>query len=129
MPKVTPQPVSVDIDFTDAQLTGQGGLAFLAQLARETGLLEQIAQRIRLKQRRRGASDAEMLWSLVASLASGNGALSDLDALRQDPATAQLLGLGTVPSGRRLGEYLTRMGDPAAVPPDHRSPPGLAACR
>lgn len=111
MAKVTPQPVPVDIDFTDAQLTGQGGLAFLAQLARETGLLEQIAQRIRLKQRRRGASDAEMLWSLVASLASGNGALSDLDALRQDPATAQLLGLGTVPSGRRLGEYLTRMGE------------------
>src|SRR5690554_3822618 len=98
MPKVTPQPVSVDIDFTDAQLTGQGGLAFLAQLARETGLLEQIAQRIRLKQRRRGASDAETLWSLVASLASGNGALSDLDALRQDPATAQLLDFSTVPS-------------------------------
>lgn len=110
MPKVTPQPVSVDIDFTDAQLTGQGGLAFLAQLARESGLLDQFAQCLHLKQRRRGASDAEMLWSLVASLASGNGALSDLDALRQDPATARLLGIETVPSGRRLGEYLTRMG-------------------
>ena len=110
MPKVTPQPVSVDIDFTDAQLTGQGGLTFLAQLARESGLLDPFAQRICLKRRRRGASDAEMLWSLVASLASGNGALSDLDALRQDPVTAQLLGIDTVPSGRRLGEYLTRMG-------------------
>ena len=31
-----------------------------------------------------GASDAETLWSLVASLAAGNGALSDLDALRED---------------------------------------------
>lgn len=110
MPKVTPQPVSVDIDFTDAQLTGQGGLTFLAQLARDSGLLEQFPQRIRFKRRRRGASDAEMLWTLVASLASGNGALSDLDALRQDPATAQLLGIDTLPSGRRLGEYLSRMG-------------------
>ena len=111
MPKVTPHPVSVDIDFTDAQLTGQGGLALLAHLARESGLLDQFAQRLCLKQRRRGASDAEMLWSLVASLASGNGALSDLDALRQDPTTAKLLGIETVPSGRRLGEYLTRMGE------------------
>ena len=66
-----------------------------------SGLLDQFAQRICLKRGRRGASDAEMLWSLVASLASGNGALSDLDALRQDPVTAQLLGIDTVPSGRR----------------------------
>ncbi|WP_163560832.1 transposase [Halomonas sp. NO4] len=95
MPKVTPEPVSVDIDFTDTQLTGQGGLAFLAQLAPESGLLDQFAQRIRLKQRRRASSDAEMVWSLVASLASGNGALSDLDALCQDPATARLLGIDT----------------------------------
>lgn len=110
MTKVTPQPVSVDIDFTDAQLICQGGLTFLAHLAPESGLLDLFAQGLSLKRCQRGATDAEMLWSLVSSLASGNGALSDLDALRQDPATARLLGIYTVPSGRRLGEYLTRMG-------------------
>ncbi|MDZ7670959.1 MAG: hypothetical protein U5Q16_16620 [Gammaproteobacteria bacterium] len=52
-----------------------------------------------------------MLWSLVASLASGNGALSDLDALRADEAGQQLLGLDEAPSGRRLGEHLSRFGE------------------
>lgn len=46
----------------------------------------------------------------MASLAAGNGARSDLDALRQDPVTEKLLGIETVPSGRRLVEYLARMG-------------------
>ncbi len=51
-----------------------------------------------------------MLWSLVASLSAGNGALSDLDALRVDPVGCELLGLRQAPSGRRLGEYLSRFG-------------------
>ncbi len=46
----------------------------------------------------------------MASLSSGIGALSDLDALRADDAGQQLLGLGEAPSGRRLGEYLSRFG-------------------
>ena len=65
-------------------------------------------QAVHLKVRRRGASDAEMLWSLIASLAAGHGALSDLDALRVNPAGQVLLGLSEAPSGRRLGEYLSR---------------------
>ena len=40
--------------------------------------------------------------------AAGNGALSDLDALREDRVGQQLLGLRHVPSGRRLGKYLAR---------------------
>ena len=35
----------------------------------------------RVKQRDRSASNAEMPWSLIASLAAGNAALSDVDAL------------------------------------------------
>jgi len=108
MSKVNPEIPRVDIDFTDARLTNQGGLTFLARLADQLNLPARFAESIRIKQRRRGASDAEMLWSLVASLAAGNGALSDLDALRSQPVDQALLGLEEVPSGRRLGEYLSR---------------------
>lgn len=108
MSKVNPQIPRVDIDFTDARLTDQGGLTFLARLADQLNLPARFEESIRIKQRRRGASDAEMLWSLVASLAAGNGALSDLDALRSQPVDQTLLGLEEVPSGRRLGEYLSR---------------------
>lgn len=108
MSTLIPQPPRVEIDFTDAALTGQGGWSLLGAMARRLGLPEQLSASLQLKQRRRGASDAEMLWSLVASLASGNGALSDLDALRADEAGQQLLGLDKAPSSRRLGEYLSR---------------------
>ena len=114
MTRVIPCPPRVDIDFTDAQLTGHGGWSLLAAIARRLQLPERLAASLQLKQRRRGASDAEMLWSLVASLASGNGALSDLDALRADTVGQTLLGLEAAPSSRRLGEYLMRFG-PAEV--------------
>ena len=65
---------------------------------------------VRVKERARGASDGEMLWSLVASLSAGNGSLSDLDALRADPVGRRLLGLRSAPTGRRLGEWLSRLG-------------------
>lgn len=111
MTTVNPKPPHVEIEFTDAALTGHGGWSLLGAMARRLGLPEELARSIGLKQRQRGASDAEMLWSLVASLASGNGALSDLDALRADMAGQQLLGLDEAPSGRRLGEYLSRFGE------------------
>jgi len=110
MTTLNPNPSRVEIEFTDAALTGHGGWSLLGAMARRLDLPAQLAKSIRLKQRQRGASDAEMLWSLVASLASGNGALSDLDALRADTAGQRLLGLDEPPSGRRLGEYLCRFG-------------------
>lgn len=42
------------------------------------------------------ASDAETLWSLIASLAVDNGAPSDPAALRDDRVDQRLLGLGQV---------------------------------
>ncbi len=110
MTTIIPQPPKIEIDFTDAALTGTGGWSLLAQMAKRSGLLTALGESICLKRRRRGASDAEMLWSLIASLAAGNGALSDLDALRADPVGQALLGLSDAPSGRRLGEYLCRFG-------------------
>ena len=62
-----------------------------------------------MKVRNRGASDAETLWAIVASLARGHGALSDLDALRADGVARTLLGLRHVPEVRRAGEWLARL--------------------
>ena len=108
MDKVVPRPPKVDLDFTDARLTGNGGWAVVARMAERLGL-PGLLSAVRVKQRARGASDAETLWSVVAALAAGNGALSDLDALRSDEVGRRLLGLRTAPSSRRAGEYLARL--------------------
>ena len=63
-----------------------------------------------MKVRDRGASDAETLWAMIASLCRGDGSLSDLDALRADDTARVLLGLREVPESRRAGEWLSRVG-------------------
>ena len=109
MESVVPRPGKVEIGFTDDRLTGTGGAAFLAHAAERLGLLPRLAEAVSVKQRARGASDAETQWSLVASLAAGNGSLSDVDALRGDGVQRELPGLPEAPSSRRLGEFPRRL--------------------
>ena len=103
MERVVPKPAKVEIGFTDDRLTGTGGAA------RRFGLAERLADAVSVKRRNRGASDAETQWSVIASLAAGNGSLSDLDALRGDGVQRELAGLSSAPSGRRAGEFLSRL--------------------
>ena len=108
MPRVQATPAKIEIDFTDEKLTSHGGWVFLGRLFRQLALGKRLGEAIHLKRRRRGASDAQMLLSLVASQVAGGGALSDVDVLREDTVGRTLLGLEEVPDSRRLGEYLSR---------------------
>ena len=110
MNTVIPRPPKVEMDFTDAQLTGFGGWSAPGRMAERLNLPRALSA-LSVKQRARGASEAETLCSLIASLAAGNGAPSDPDALREDRVGQRLPGLGHVPSGRRPGEYLARIDE------------------
>lgn len=103
------RPPKVGYEFTDLDLTAFGGAPVLAKTASRFGLFELLDNAVSVKRRRRGASDTETLWAIIASLACGNGALSDLDALRDDLVSSALLGLGKVPEARRAGEWLARI--------------------
>lgn len=103
----------IEIDFTDERITASAGSVFLSAMAEKLRLDAEIGKAIKLKQRARGASDTEMLLSLIYSLAQGDGAILDVDRLRQDTTRCDLLGLKTVPNHRRLGEYLVRFDEQA----------------
>ena len=103
------RPPKVEMDFTDLNLTAYGGSSILAEIARKYGLFELLADAVRVKVRNRGATDAETLWAMIACLARGDGALSDLDALRADAVARTLLGLHNVPEARRAGEWLAKV--------------------
>ncbi len=103
-----------EIDFTDEAITGSGGSIFLRALVEKLGLREKLRRSLGLKQRRRGASDEEILLSLIYTLAQGDGSLSDVDRLGADEARKRMLGLEQVPDSRRVGEYLFRF-DPEVV--------------
>ena len=103
------RPPKVEFEFTDLDLTAFGGASILARTARRLGLFELLGEAVSVKVRNRGASDAETLWAIIASLARGHGSLSDLDALRADKVASALLGLRRVPEARRAGEWLGRL--------------------
>ncbi len=106
-------PSKIEIEFTDEKITPSAGSIFLSAIADKLGLPKQLRSAIKLKKRARGASDEEMLLSLIYSLAQGDGAILDVDRLGQDDARRELLGLQRVPNHRRLGEYLGRFDDTA----------------
>ena len=97
----------VKVDFTDDCLTQHGGLVFLKDTADEVDLLERLKEFKPIKQRQRGASDLDNLWSLIALLASGRGRLQDLDDLKANAAERLMLGLSEVSTSRRMSDWLS----------------------
>jgi hypothetical protein len=106
-------PSKIEIEFTDEGITASAGSVFLCAMAKKLQLREQLKESMKLKKRARGATDAEMILSLIYSLAQGDGALLDVDRLGHDQTRRELLGLETVPNHRRLGEYLMRFDEAA----------------
>lgn len=97
---------NIEIEFTDEKITASGGSIFLAAMAERLGLADRLRKAIRIKRRNRGASDVEILLSLIYSLAQGDGAILDVDRLAEDEARLKLLGLERVP-GHATGQSET----------------------
>jgi len=98
----------IEIDFTDDQISSSAGSYFISRMSDYLGLPGLLSDNLHLKSRRRGASDAQMLLSLIYCLAQGDGSIVDVDRLWADTPRRHLLGLANVPNHRRLGEYLYR---------------------
>lgn len=76
----------IDPAASDGQLTSSAGLALLAALANWLDLPCQLARRVRVKLRRWGRADEQMLLSLIYAFCAGGGHLSDFDSLGRDRA-------------------------------------------
>lgn len=103
-------PETIEIDFTDDQISSISGSVFVSRLARRFGLKRLLTEAVRLKRRDRGASDADVLQSLVFCLTAGDGHLCDVDRLGSDSVRRTLLGIERVPDSRRVSDYLARFG-------------------
>ncbi len=56
---VIPKPEKIEIDFTDAKLTGMAGSLFIARLANQLKLPDLLEEHIHLKKRNRGCDDKD----------------------------------------------------------------------
>ena len=71
-------------------------------------LAETLDQELNLKQRERGYSVSESIFSLVFNLILGGDCLDDLDVLRGDPGTSALPGVEKIIAPRTAGDFLRR---------------------
>ena len=111
------------LNFTDNRLTAFGGYTFLRGVAVKAGLSKLLTAFKPIKQRKRGASDQENLWSLITCLVSGRGRLQDVDELRASRVDRLALGLDQVSDSRRIGKWLHK-----ATPANVSSLRQLATC-
>ena len=97
-----------NICFRDLTLASHAGVVLIKEMVDRLGIAELIDQEIEVKQRERGYSESESILALCWNLILGGEHLSDLDVLRGDPGTQQLLGLESVIAPTTAGEFLRK---------------------
>ena len=102
-----------NVCFRSDCLSSHAGLVLSKEFADRLKVNQLINEELEVKQRRRGYSEAEAVMALVYNLIAGGDCLSDLQVLRGDPGTLNLLGLPQVIAPQTAGEHLRkfRMGD------------------
>lgn len=90
------------------RLASHAGLLLVREFAERLGVSALLDEELRVKQRQRGYSEGEAILGLCYNLIAGGSALADLDVLRGDPGTCELLGVETVLAPTTAGEYLRK---------------------
>jgi hypothetical protein len=83
-------------------------MVLVKEFADQLGVSSIIDEELKVKERRRGYSEAEAVMGLVYNLVAGGDTLSDLEVLRGDPGTRRLIGLNQIIAPTTAGEHLRK---------------------
>src|SRR5262245_27843079 len=102
-----------NIGFRQEQLTSHAGTVLLQDFARRLGVERVLDEELPVKTRERGYREGQAISGLVYNLILGGAHLSDLEVLRGDPGTQELLEAETIVAPTTAGEFLRKfdMGD------------------
>jgi hypothetical protein len=102
-----------NIGFRAEQLTSHAGTVLLHDFAQRLGVAELVDAELQVKSRARGYAESEALKGLVYNMILGGEHLSDLEVLRGDPGTQELLDAAGILAPTTAGEFLRKfaMGD------------------
>jgi len=95
-----------NISFRKEQLGSHAGMVLIKEFTEELGLEEIIEEEMAVKSRERGYSEAESIMGLVYNMIIGGECLSDLNVLRGDKGTQELLGVESIIAPTTAGEFL-----------------------
>jgi hypothetical protein len=97
-----------NICFRPERLTSHAGVVLLHDFAQRLGVEGLLEEELRVKTRERGYGEGPAIGSLVYNLVLGGEHLSDLDVLRGDGGTQELLGVESVLAPTTAGEFLRK---------------------
>lgn len=92
----------------DDCFSSHAGLLLVKEFVDRLGVGETLDAELSVKQRQRGYSEAEAVMGLVYNLIAGGDCLTDLEVLRGDPGTRDLIGLKDVIAPTTAGEHLRK---------------------
>ena len=101
------------ICFREEQLTSHAGVVLVHELAKQLGIEQIVDAELHGKQRECGYTEGQALKGLIYNLLLGGECLSDLEVLRGDPGTHELLAQEAVLAPRTAREFLQKfdLGD------------------
>ena len=93
----------------DEQLTSHAGVVLVHELATRLGVEPIVDEELQVKQRERGYTEGQAIGALVHNLLLGGECLSDLEVLRGDPGTQELLAQEAILAPRTAREFLQNL--------------------
>ena len=97
-----------NLGFRPGQLTSHAGTVLLHDFAPRLGVEEVLDEELHVKTRARGYGESEAVGGLTYNLILGGEHLSDLEVLRGDPGTQELLGAEAILAPTTAGEFLRK---------------------
>jgi len=97
-----------DISFRREQLTSRAGTVLLHDFTQRLGVAELLDAELQVKTREHGDEESEAIKGLVYNMTLGGEHLSDLDVLRGDPGTQELLNAEGILAPTTAGEFLRK---------------------
>jgi Transposase DDE domain group 1 len=94
--------------FRQERLTSQAGVVLLHDFAERLGVARLLDAALTVKARERGYGEGQAIGALVYNLILGGTCLSDLEVLRGDGGTQELLGAETILAPTTAGELLRK---------------------
>src|SRR5712692_7473441 len=97
-----------NICFEDVSLSSHAGMVLLHEFAEKLGVNELLDEELKVKRRKRGYRESESIMGLVNNLIVGGDCLLDLEVLRGDTGTQELLEVTDLLAPTTAGEFLRK---------------------
>ncbi|MFO0697674.1 MAG: hypothetical protein U0236_00465 [Nitrospira sp.] len=86
-------PFDIDYQIDPTLITAHAGVPLVIELFRRVSAAQIVTEQVRIKQRQRGLTTAQLVESLIALWVAGGERCQDLQTLQTDTALATLSGL------------------------------------